>query len=136
MSYGVRQCLAGPGRTRAALWAILVVLCLEVCPAAELGKLRVLYVGNAKSARAAEFQAFLRTNVAQVAVAERVGFDPARADSFDVVLLDWSQSDSRGEFPPRKSPLGEAKSWAKPVVFLGSAGLHMAIVWDVKGGFG
>ena len=114
----------------------LAFLCLEVCPAAELRDLKVLYVGNATSARAADFKAFLSTNVAQVVVVSRVGLDPALANQFDVVLLDWSQSERRGESPPRKSPLGERATWVKPTVLLGSAGLNIAIVWDVKGGFG
>ena len=114
----------------------LALLFPGLCPAAELRDLKVLYVGNATSARAADFKAFLGTNVARVAVAARVGFDPALANEFDVVLLDWPQSESQGNFPPRKSPLGGRDAWVKPTVLLGSAGLHMAIVWDVKGGFG
>jgi hypothetical protein len=115
---------------------VLAVWLVQLCPAVELGKLKVLYVGNARSARAADFKAFLGTNVARVEVAGRAGFDPAMAGAFDVVLLDWSQSDSRGAFPPTTSPLGERAAWTKPTVLLGSAGLHMACVWDVKGGFG
>jgi hypothetical protein len=115
---------------------VLVMLLVQLCPAVELRNLKVLYVGNATSARATDFKAFLSTNVARVEVAARVGFDPALASQFDVVLLDWPQSESRGEFPPKKSPLGERNAWTKPTVLLGSAGLHMAIVWDVKGGFG
>jgi hypothetical protein len=115
---------------------VLAMLVLRPCPAVELGQLKVLYVGNARSARAADFKAFLSTNVARVEVAGRVGFDPAMAGAFDVVLLDWSQADSRGAFPPRTSPLGERAAWTKPMVLLGSAGLHMACVWDIKGGFG
>lgn len=115
---------------------ILAMLLVQLCPAVELRDLKVLYVGNATSARAADFKAFLSTNVGRVEVAARVGFDPAQAKEFDVVLLDWPQSESRGEFPPKKSPLGERSAWTKPMVLLGSAGLHMAIVWDVKGGFG
>ena len=115
---------------------ILALLLVQLCPAVELRDLKVLYVGNATSARAADFKAFLNTNVARVEVANRAGFDPSKASQFDVVLLEWSQSDSRGEFPPKKSPLGERNAWTKPTVLLGSAGLHMAIVWDVHGGFG
>ena len=115
---------------------ILAMLLIQLSPAAELRNLKVLFVGNATSARAADFKAFLSTNVARVEVAARVGFDPAQASQFDVVLLDWPQSESRGEFPPKKSPLGERDAWTKPMVLLGSAGLHMSIVWDVKGGFG
>ena len=115
---------------------VLVMLLAQLCPAVELRDLKVLYVGNATSPRAADFKAFLSTNVARVEVAARVGFDPAQASQFDVVLLDWPQSESRGQFPPKKSPLGERDAWTKPTVLLGSAGLHMAIVWDVQGGFG
>jgi hypothetical protein len=106
--------------------------------AAELRDLKVLYIGNTRVARAEDFKAFLGTNVARVELAERVGFDPARARDFDVVLLEWPQSESQSkyEFPPKKSPLGPLAEWTTPTVLLGSAGLHMSIVWDVKGGFG
>jgi hypothetical protein len=105
------------------------------CPAVELRGLKVLYVGNARSSRAAEFKAFLRANVAQAAVAERTTFNPAQANDFDVVLLDWSQAEEPIK-AGMKSPLGERSAWGKPTVLLGSAGLHLASVWDVKGGFG
>ena len=116
--------------------AYLATLMVQHCPAVELRDLKVLYVGNETSARAADFKAFLSTNVARVEVAGRVGFYPDKASPFDVVLLDWSQSERPGGFPPRQSPLGERNAWTKPMVLLGSAGLHMATVWDVKGGFG
>ncbi len=115
---------------------VLAMLLAQFCPAVELRDLKVLYVGNETSARAADFKAFLSTNVARVEVAGRVGFYPAKAGPFDVVLLDWSQSERPAGLPPRKSPLGERSAWTKPTVLLGSAGLHMATVWDVKGGFG
>lgn len=115
---------------------VLAMLLARLCPAVELRDLKVLYVGNAKSARAADYKAFLSTNVARVEVAGRVVFDPATAGAFDVVLLDWSQADWRGGNPPRKSPLGERNAWTKPTVLLGSAGLGLATAWDVKGGSG
>ncbi len=120
-------------------WLLAMVvagLSVGVCPAKELRALNVLYVGNTNSARAADFKAFLSTNVARIEVAGRVGFNPALAGAFDVVLVEWPQSDREGGFPPKKSPLGERSDWTKPTVLLGSAGLHMSIVWDVKGGFG
>lgn len=55
------------------------MLLVQLCPAVELGKLKVLYVGDARSARAADSKAFLGTNVARVEVAGRMGFDPAMA---------------------------------------------------------
>src|ERR1035437_4247148 len=92
---------------------VLAMLSLRPCPAAELRDLKVLYVGDARSARAADFKTFLGTNVARVEVAGRVGFDPAKARPFDVVLLDWSQSESRGAFPPTTSPLGARAAWTE-----------------------
>ncbi len=118
------------------LTAFFVCVACSLCAAGELRDLKVLYVGSAVGPRAADFKAFLGTNVARAEVATRAGFDPAQAESFDVVLLDWPQSGGQEQFPPKKSPLGERSAWKKPTVLLGSAGLHMAIVWDVKGGFG
>ncbi len=63
---------------------LLMVLFISNCPAAELRSLKVLYVGNARSARAADFKAFLSTNVAQVAVAERTAFNPAQANDYNI----------------------------------------------------
>ncbi len=120
-------------------WLLTLVFAatlFQLSPAAELRDLKVLYVGNAKLPRAAEYRAFFATNVAQITVAERVGFDPAQAKDFDVVLLDWPQSERGPGFPAIKAPLGERSTWTKPTIFLGSAGLNMAAVWDVKGGFG
>ncbi len=115
---------------------LVTLLALMSSEATELRDLKVLYVGNSKAQRASEFRTFLGTNVAQVAVAERDGFDPARARKFDVVVVDWPQSERGGDSPPRKSPLGNRADWGTPTVLLGSAGLHMAMVWDVKGGAG
>jgi hypothetical protein len=128
---------ASPGLQTTGLLILLVNLLALMSPeAAELRDLKVLYVGNATAKRASEFRTFLSTNVGQVAVAERNGFDPSRARDFDIIVMDWPQSERGGTFPPRKSPLGDRADWGAPTILLGSAGLHMAIVWDVKGGAG
>jgi hypothetical protein len=118
----------------AILMAIFAFVC--VSSSTELRKLKVLYVGDETGPRAQDFKSFLEKHVAVVDLANRKAFDPARGSTVDVVVLDWPQN-SRGEkFPPTKSPLGERDDWSKPTVFLGSAGLHMAIVWKAKGGVG
>jgi hypothetical protein len=120
-------------------WAIFLVLCAAVPAtpgaAAEAQRLplRLLYVGN-NAARAADYAAFLEKHFAKVTVAKRDGFDPAKAQDADVVLLDWAQSETNVK--EARSPLGKLENWSKPTVLLGSAGLLMAGQWQVIGGAG
>jgi hypothetical protein len=96
--------------------------------------LRVLYVGESKGPRAGLFAAFLKQHFENVTVADRRGFDPAGAKDAEVVLLDWSQSDSALAQTP--APLGKREAWSKPTVLLNSAGLLIAGHWQVLGGAG
>ena len=118
------------------LLPFLLVASIICAHATELRDLKVLYVGNSQE-RAEAFTSFLSKHVKTVEKARRADFDPSAASSFDVVLLDWQQNEgTQRDFPPTKSPLGDRDKWSKPTVFLGSAGLHMAIVWKLKGGSG
>ncbi|MCW5557842.1 MAG: hypothetical protein KIT22_08425 [Verrucomicrobiae bacterium] len=101
--------------------------------AGALSDLTVLVVGEE---RASEYAEFLRPEVAKVETSRRNGFDPASAAAFDVVLLDWQQTGNADDFPPRKSPLGRREDWNKPTVLVGSAGLNLAVVWQMRGGAG
>jgi len=94
--------------------------------------LRVLYVGH----RPAEFEPCLKTHFAKVGSTPRESFQPKSAKDFDVVLLDWPQSDLVRQQRDGASPLGKREEWSKPTVLLGSAGLNLAVVWKVKGGSG
>ncbi|HEY1785659.1 MAG TPA: hypothetical protein VGG30_08930 [Pirellulales bacterium] len=98
----------------------------------ELADFKVLYVG---SERAPAYLDFLKDKVAKAEAKTRDEFTPSDADGFDVVLLDWPQT---GDFGRRKpaSPLGARDQWNKPTVLLGSAGLKLAMAWDLKGGSG
>jgi hypothetical protein len=104
--------------------------------AKDLSELKILYIGEGGSSRAAEFQVFLKPKVRQLEIASRWKFKPEQAADSDVVLLDWPQSDRRASANAKPSPLGERQHWTKPTVLLGSAGLNLAIAWEVKGGFG
>jgi len=106
-------------------------------PARTLDQLKVLYVGDRDSSRATHFQGFLKQNVGRIDVTSREGFKPSDANEFDVVLLDWPQSNSsQNDRKSGRSPLGEREDWSKPTVLLGSAGLNLAVVWKVRGGSG
>lgn len=103
---------------------------------ADLDKLRVLYVGAPDGPRAKQFTGFLAKNVGRVEARSRKTFQPKDAEQFDVVLLDWPQSESTREERKGASPLGDRAAWHKPTVLLGSAGLNLAVVWKVRGGSG
>ncbi|HKQ39204.1 MAG TPA: hypothetical protein VJ063_14095, partial [Verrucomicrobiae bacterium] len=80
------------------VWGVLLVALLTTAFASEpvrtLDQLKVLYVGDRDSSRATHFQGFLKHNVGRIEVASRKDFKPSDADEFDVVLLDWPQSNS------------------------------------------
>jgi hypothetical protein len=105
--------------------------------AAELGKLKAVYVCDPGTPRAKEFESFLQKNLGQVVLASRTNFRPAEAQQADVVLLDWPQSQHTQEDWKRGwCPLGDRGQWHKPTVLLGSAGLNLAVVWKLRGGAG
>src|SRR5262249_52045088 len=86
-----------------------------------LDVLKVLYVGDTGTPRAQQFTGFLGKNVGRVEAASRKDFRPADAADFDVVLLDWPQSEkTREEWQSGRSPLGNRATWSKPTVLLGS----------------
>ncbi len=93
---------------------------------------RVLYVGH----RGAEFEPLLKRHFSQTQIVSRNEFKPAAAKGFDVVLLDWPQSEEVRADRSGNSPLGGRGEWSKPTVLLGSAGLNLAVVWKLKGGSG
>ena len=101
--------------------------------AKDLSELKLLYIG---SERTVEFVTFLKSKVVQIETRPRADFKVADANSFDVVLLDWPQTGRQEDFPPKASPLGARENWTKPTVLLGSAGLNLAVMWQMKGGIG
>jgi hypothetical protein len=105
----------------------------QTAPAKELSELKLLYIG---SERAEAFVTFLKTKVAKIEARPRAGFEVTDADPFDVVLLDWPQSEETREMRKLTSPLGTREAWTKPTVLLGSAGLNLAVAWRMKGGIG
>lgn len=93
--------------------------------------LAVLYLGDPQTERASAFEAFLTKHFKTVRVEDRTSWDRTAAEDADVVVLDWPQ-----KIPPTERPLGERETWTTPTVLLGSAGLNLAVIWDVRGGVG
>ncbi len=115
--------------------SILFAVALQAT-GADLKNLSVLYIADGDQTRTESFRKLLATNVASIEVTERKGFDPAKAQPFDVVLLDWHQGQGTRAEWKGPSPLGDRAAWNKPTVLLGSAGLNIAVVWQVRGGGG
>jgi len=123
-------------RRWASLLAVAAVglCCAEGVAGESVLSLRVLYVGNAKSPRAVDYEAFLKKHFKEATVVDRDRFDPSLAKEADVVLLDWSQRDT--DVRKAKSPFGKLEEWSTPTVLLGSAGLLLAGQWQIIGGAG
>jgi hypothetical protein len=95
--------------------------------------LNVLFVGSSKP-RTAEFDRFLKQHFRKVKVVDRDTFQADAARDADVVLLDWSQSDSK--LDATKVPFGKLEDWSKPTVLLNHAGLLVGGQWGLIGGAG
>ena len=105
---------------------------------------RLLFVGEPDTPRGKAFVEFLGAKFASVRAAKRFD-DLGDLKQVDVVVLDWPQqgagSISEWMADPakkaaRRAPLGERDAWTTPTVLLGSAGLNLACVWDVRGSYG
>jgi hypothetical protein len=112
---------------------VLAMALIQTSPAKELSDLKVLYVGTE---RTADFVGFLKSKVAKIEARPRAGFKASDAEPFDVVLLDWPQGEETREMRKLTSPFGARENWTKPAVLLGSAGLNLAVAWQMKGGIG
>lgn len=122
-------------KTSTTLLAAVLLGLLSTLPihAKELAELKVLYVG---SERASDYVEFLTGKVNRIEAKSRADFKVGDATPFDVVLLDWPQSEETREMRKLTSPLGARDQWNKPTVLLGSAGLNLAVAWKLKGGSG
>lgn len=112
---------------------LIAIALIQSSPAKELSEMKVLYVG---SERPADFGNFLKSKVARFEARPRGDFKARDAEPFDVVLLEWPQSAETREMRKLASPLGARENWTKPTVLLGSAGLNLAVAWQMKGGIG
>ena len=115
---------------------LMVLLSVAAIHASDLKSLSVLYIGDTGTPRAANFSNFIRTNVNKFESTARKGFNPAKAENFDVVVLDWPQGGDDGFRQNPTGPIGPREKWQKPMVLVGSAGLNLAVVWKVRGGSG
>lgn len=122
---------------------LVASLALGSCALAQDVKipLRVAFVGDVAE-RTKDFTAALAGRFQEVR-AYAHGTKPAELAAADVVVVDWQQDVEalqRWRKDPaaaaRACPLGPRAEWCTPTVLLGSAGLNLASIWDVKGSYG
>ncbi len=97
-------------------------------------ELDVLYVAGTEPryvARQAALRTFLDERFGEVRFAEHGTVTSGALTGIEVVVLDWHQGEEFDE-----SPLGPREQWTTPTVLLGSAGLRLAMKWEVLGGSG
>lgn len=120
------------------LHLILILALLVPCAAAQT-TLKVVFIADTKERarpeRAQAFEAFLSERFTKVKVKDHASFDPKDARWADVVVLDWHQGGNT-LFTRPPSPIGRRAKWNRPIVLIGSAGLNLAMSWDVFGGSG
>ena len=114
------------------------------CPSAQDDAkvpLKVAFVGDVAE-RTRDFTVALASQFKEVKGYAH-GTAPAELAAHDVVVLDWQQNvealQKWGKDPAaaaKACPLGARAEWRTPTVLLGSAGLNLACIWEVKGGFG
>ncbi len=95
--------------------------------------------------RTRTYASFLRAHFTDCAVISHADARGHHFQGVDVVLLDWDQQDgvmSWGRDAGARDkalascPLGKREAWTTPTVLIGSAGLNIASVWEVRGSFG
>ncbi|MDB5320191.1 MAG: hypothetical protein JWN40_1822 [Phycisphaerales bacterium] len=119
-----------------ALLLALFILPTITASAATLDSLKLLYIGDKGTPREQAFTTFLRKHATTVDAVDRHNFDPKTAAPYDVVLLDWPQNAETRDMHKLIAPLGQREAWHRPTVLLGSAGLNLAVAWQMKGGTG
>jgi hypothetical protein len=104
--------------------------------AASSNQLHVGLMIRTNSERRAPLENFLKQHFDKVTLFQRGASNLHQLQPVDVLVLDWPQNEEGEKLQEITSPLGPREKWGKPTVLLGSAGLHIAKVWDVLGGFG
>jgi hypothetical protein len=97
--------------------------------AAEMGKLRILYVGHPRSDREKDFVQFLGVHFATVKTADLTAFKEKDTEGFDVTILDY---DGDGFKAPRPAI---SPGFSRPLVTVGVVGGLMCSQWRLKTGY-
>jgi hypothetical protein len=98
-------------------------------PTAEVGRLRILYVGHAGSDREKDFVGFLKKYFDVVQTGNLQTFKETDTQGFDVTLLDWDWNDIKGPKPT------VSQGFSRPVITIGVPGGMICRQWKLKTGY-
>ena len=87
------------------------------CWSAEPIDLKVLYAGDPKSNRTADFRSFLETHFTVVGLADYLSLRQAETKGYDVIILDWPDLPPRDQGVFRHPALG--RDYDRPTILIG-----------------
>ena len=92
--------------------------------------LKVLYAGDAKSERTADFRSFLEQHFATVGISDYLALKAADTKGYDVVILDWPDLPPRNEKGFQRPAL--ERDYDRPTVLIGSGALGLSRHLELK----
>ncbi len=118
-------------RTRwGAVAGVALVVFASTCWSAEPINLKVLYAGDPKSDRTADFRSFLEKHFTGVGLADYLSLRQADTKGYDVVILDWP------DLPPREAGVFKvpalSRDYDRPTILIGGGTLGVGRSQQLK----
>ena len=108
----------------------LIALGSHACGFEQAIDLKVLYAGDAKSERTADFRSFLEQHFATVGISDYLALKAADTKGYDVVILDWPDLPPRNEKGFQRPAL--ESDYDRPTVLIGGGTLGISRHLELK----
>ena len=113
-----------------AVAGVALVLFASTCWSAEPINLKVLYAGDPKSDRTADFRSFLEKHFTRVGLADYLSLRQADTKGYDVIILDWPDLPPREQGVFKHPALG--RDYDRPTILIGGGTLGVGRSQQLK----
>jgi len=113
-----------------AVAGVAVLVFASHCWSAEPIDLKVLYAGDPKSDRTADFRSFLEKHFTVVGLADYLSLRQAETKGYDVIILDWPDLPPRDQGVFRHPALG--RDYDRPTILIGGGTLGVGRSQQLK----
>jgi hypothetical protein len=113
-----------------AVAGVAVLVFASHCWSAEPIDLKVLYAGDPKSDRTADFRSFLEKHFTVVGLADYLSLRQAETRGFDVIILDWPDLPPRDQGVFKHPALG--RDYDRPTILIGGGTLGVGRSQQLK----